>query len=260
MSAAGVASEKFTRELAIRCHRKLPGHISSVSSSSRKLGIPECPSSRLPLPLNSNDLTGSTKLWCTEEALRFPKTEMPNHGEAKLPGKTCGIDEEALALLLSLVLDIENPAKSFVGRSSVVMVELKMAKDRNDANAIRVAVLGAVTLVIATRVGIIETVKYGSHNKIMTPVISIGVALMLALESMEEVQAKDEMNDNIDEEFTGQQKAKLIASLKESKEGVVVLVVVKSFRAWKLTTVPSTKTYSKKTLMGAMDGRKGEAY
>ncbi|KAI8554012.1 hypothetical protein RHMOL_Rhmol05G0064000 [Rhododendron molle] len=73
MSAAAVASEKFTRELAIRRRRKLHGHISSVSSSSRKIGIPECPSSRLPLPLNSNDLTGGTKLWCTEECASIPK-------------------------------------------------------------------------------------------------------------------------------------------------------------------------------------------
>ncbi|XP_058215857.1 uncharacterized protein LOC131326952 [Rhododendron vialii] len=126
---------------------------------------------------------------------------------------------------------------------------LKMAADQYDANAIEVAVIGAVTLVIATCVAIIETLRTGSLIRGVTSVIIIGVVVLGAAliaederknqiekentgqqeskldfsskESKEEVQAKeDEKNEKIDEELTRQQKAKLDVSLKESKEEV----------------------------------------
>ncbi|KAI8554026.1 hypothetical protein RHMOL_Rhmol05G0065300 [Rhododendron molle] len=123
---------------------------------------------------------------------------------------------------------------------------LQMAANRYDGNATEVAVIGAVTLVIATCVAIIETLTTGSLDAGVISVIIIGVAVLGAAlederkkqidkentgqqeakldfsskESKEEVQEKNEMNDKIDEELTGQQKAKLDASLKESKEEV----------------------------------------
>ncbi|KAG5547658.1 hypothetical protein RHGRI_013377 [Rhododendron griersonianum] len=123
-----------------------------------------------------------------------------------------------------------------------------MAANRYDGNATEVAVIGAMTLVIATCVAIIETLRCGSLIVGVASVILIGVlgATLLqaederkkqidkkntgqqeakldfsSKESKEEVQAKeDEMNDKIDEELTGQQKAKLNVSLKDSKEEV----------------------------------------
>ncbi|KAG5547657.1 hypothetical protein RHGRI_013376 [Rhododendron griersonianum] len=125
---------------------------------------------------------------------------------------------------------------------------LKMAADRYDANATEVVVIGAVTLVIATCVAIIETLRTGSLIEGVISVILIGVvvpgAALLAderkkqidkentgqqeakldfssKESKEEVQAKeDEMNNKIDEEFTRQQEVKFEFSSKESKEEV----------------------------------------
>ncbi|KAI8554025.1 hypothetical protein RHMOL_Rhmol05G0065200 [Rhododendron molle] len=125
--------------------------------------------------------------------------------------------------------------------------DVHMANDRIDANASKVAVIGAATLVIATGVAIIETLRFESRAGGAISMMPIAVAILGATllqaedkrnnkidkentgqqgaklnfsskESKEEVQAKDEMNDKIDEEFTGQQKAKLEVSLKESKE------------------------------------------
>ncbi|KAF7112430.1 hypothetical protein RHSIM_RhsimUnG0230000 [Rhododendron simsii] len=93
----------------------------------------------------------------------------------------------------------------------------KMAKDRNDANAIQIAVLGTATLVIATGVGIIETLRYGSALRGTIPMIAIWVATYVAGESL---NAKYKRNKIIDEENTGQQEAKLDLGLKESKEEV----------------------------------------
>ncbi|KAF7115920.1 hypothetical protein RHSIM_RhsimUnG0045300 [Rhododendron simsii] len=123
---------------------------------------------------------------------------------------------------------------------------LQMANDRIDANASEVAVIGAATLVVATGVAIIETLRFGSLaggaiSVIPIVAVVLGAALqakddrnnkidkentgqheakldLSSKESKEEVQAKDERNDIIDEEFTGQQKAKLEVSLKESME------------------------------------------
>ncbi|KAF7143135.1 hypothetical protein RHSIM_Rhsim05G0055200 [Rhododendron simsii] len=92
-----------------------------------------------------------------------------------------------------------------------------MAKDRNDANAIQVAVFGTAILVIATGVGIIETLRYESVMWGMIPLIAFWVALFVAGES---VQAKFRRNKIIDEENTGQQETKLDLSSKESKEEV----------------------------------------
>ncbi|KAF7112433.1 hypothetical protein RHSIM_RhsimUnG0229900 [Rhododendron simsii] len=90
-----------------------------------------------------------------------------------------------------------------------------MAKDRNDANAIQVAVLGTAILVIAIGVGIIETLRYESVMWGMISLIAFWVALYVAGESL---QAKYRRNKIIDEENTGQQEAKLDFSSKESKE------------------------------------------
>ncbi|KAF7143513.1 hypothetical protein RHSIM_Rhsim05G0055400 [Rhododendron simsii] len=92
---------------------------------------------------------------------------------------------------------------------------LPMAANRYDGNATEVAVTGAVTLVIATCVTIIETLRSRSLIVGLVSGIYIGVAVLGAA-----VEAEDEMNDKIDEEFTGQQEVKLEFSSKESKEEV----------------------------------------
>ncbi|KAI8554015.1 hypothetical protein RHMOL_Rhmol05G0064300 [Rhododendron molle] len=92
-----------------------------------------------------------------------------------------------------------------------------MAKDRNDANAIQIAVLGTATLVIGTGVGIIEALRYGSPMQGMILVIAFWVAIYVAVVSL---HAKYGRNKIIDEENTGQQEAELDLSSKESKEEV----------------------------------------